>query len=61
MLPQVWRQERQWSKFSRSFSLPDNTDPDAISAHLDKGVLQITVPKKELPQTQPKRITVNGQ
>lgn len=55
----VWRQERTFSKFSRQFSLPQNADPDAISATLDKGVLKVSVAKRpESEKPAPKRITV---
>ena len=47
------RQERNFGKFSRSFTLPntvDGTTPDAAYRH---GVLTLTLPKKEevLPKT----------
>jgi HSP20 family protein len=57
----VWRNERQWRSFTRSFTLPDNVKVDSIAAHLDKGVLQVQVPKAEEAKTEPKRITVKGQ
>ncbi|KXZ54243.1 hypothetical protein GPECTOR_5g333 [Gonium pectorale] len=57
----VWRSERSSYSFSRSFVLPDNADADAISASMDRGVLKLTVPKKEpQPKPQPKRIAVTG-
>jgi len=39
----VWRQERSFQKFSRCFSLPENTNPEAISAKLEHGVLTVEV------------------
>eukprot|EP00879_Flechtneria_rotunda_P001983 GHRR01002158.1.p1 GENE.GHRR01002158.1~~GHRR01002158.1.p1 ORF type:complete len:188 (+),score=16.33 GHRR01002158.1:177-740(+) len=55
----VVRRERTLVSFTRAFNLPDNVNPDGISAHLDKGVLKITVPKTEpTPKPEPKRIEV---
>ncbi|BFG20001.1 hypothetical protein CerSpe_062750 [Prunus speciosa] len=39
------RAERTNGKFWRQFRLPGNADVDQIKAHLDDGVLRITVPK----------------
>ena len=40
------RRERFSGSFSRQFSLPESTDADAITARADKGVLEITIPKR---------------
>eukprot|EP00983_Pelagomonas_calceolata_P135296 1162143-Pelagomonas_calceolata.AAC.1 len=37
----VWRQERSFQKFQRCFSLPEDANPDAISAKLEHGVLTV--------------------
>lgn len=42
---------------SRSITLPDTVQADAISAKLEDGVLTVTLPKQEQPK--PKQITVN--
>lgn len=39
--------ERSYGKFSRSFRLQDNADTSGLSAEMDRGVLTITVPKRE--------------
>lgn len=39
--------ERSYGSFQRAFTLPDNADKDAITAKSDKGVLYITIPKKQ--------------
>jgi len=39
--------ETQYGTFSRSFSLPENVDVNAISAKYVNGILEITVPKDE--------------
>jgi HSP20 family protein len=50
--------ERMSGEFSRSFVLPEGTDPDGVSADLKNGVLTITVPKR--PDVQPRRIELGG-
>jgi HSP20 family protein len=50
------RIERYFGSFQRSFSLPTNIYQDNVSASCDKGVLTITLPKKE--DTKPKQIKV---
>ena len=44
------------SSFYRSVRLPKHADQDGISAHMEDGVLKVTVPFKELPK--PKKIAV---
>ncbi len=51
------RIERASGQFSRSLTLPDGVDPDAIRARFDRGVLEITVPKPE--QRKPRRVQIN--
>jgi HSP20 family protein len=41
------RVESFYGNFSRSFSLPDNIDPQAIQAESKDGVLRVRIPKKE--------------
>jgi HSP20 family protein len=48
--------ERTHGSFTRSFTLPDGADVDALRATLEHGVLSVTVPKK--PEVQPKKIAV---
>jgi len=50
------RIERCYGSFSRSFSLPSNIEHEKISASMDKGVLKVTLPKKE--ETKPKKIEI---
>lgn len=51
--------ERAYGSFTRSFTLPDDTDVEHVTAELKNGELRITIPKK--PEMQPKRIQVKGQ
>jgi len=39
------RSERRYGKFTRSFGLPDDADPDAIRASAKDGVISISVGK----------------
>jgi HSP20 family protein len=51
------RVERQYGSFTRTFNLPSTVDSDKVSAHYDKGVLKISLPKKA--EAKPKQIKVN--
>lgn len=50
------RVERAYGSFSRSFALPDTVDSENIAAAFDKGVLNLTLPKR--PAAQKKQIKV---
>ena len=50
------RLERAFGAFSRSLTLPDGVDPDAIQAHFDRGVLEIRIPKPE--QKKPRQVQI---
>jgi HSP20 family protein len=50
------RIERYFGSFQRSFKLPGSVAQDKVSAVCDKGVLTVTLPKKE--ETKPKQISV---
>ena len=51
------RVERQYSSFTRTFTLPTTVDTDHVSATYDKGLLKINLPKKA--EAKPKQIKVN--
>lgn len=40
------RKEFSYSSFTRSFSLPETVDTEAIAATYDKGILSVVLPKK---------------
>jgi HSP20 family protein len=42
-----YRVERATGAFSRSLTLPEGVDGDAISARFEKGVLEVRIPKPE--------------
>lgn len=44
------------SSFYRRIQLPDRADADNVEAHLDEGVLKVTVPLTPLPE--PKKVKV---
>ena len=46
------------SSFYRSIQLPERADTDAIEAHLDDGVLKVTIPVTPAPE--PKKIAVKS-
>ena len=51
------RVERSYGSFSRSFSLANTVNPEAIKAEYKNGVLTLTIPKRE--EAKPKQIKVN--
>jgi HSP20 family protein len=53
-----YRLERSFGRFSRSLTLPEGVNADAISANFDKGVLEVTIPKPE--ERKPRRIAIGG-
>jgi HSP20 family protein len=51
------RRDRQsFGRFTRSVTLPEGVDAEAIEASLDKGVLEIRIPKPE--ERKPKRVAI---
>jgi HSP20 family protein len=52
------RRERAVGTFTRSFTLPEGTEPDAITASFEHGVLQLRIPHP--PARKPHRIRVEG-
>lgn len=49
-----YRVERSYGSFQRVLSLPDDAESDNIQALFKNGVLNITIPRKELPATKAK-------
>jgi HSP20 family protein len=55
---QYHRQERGYGRFSRSVQLPFPIEVDQVEAHVDRGVLKMTLPRAEADK--PKRISVRN-
>jgi HSP20 family protein len=51
-----YRLERATGAFSRSLTLPEGVDADAVAATFDKGVLEVRIPKPE--EVKPKRVQI---
>lgn len=54
------RVERSRGAFMRKFRLPQNANPDQITAKVENGVLTINVPKSE-PKVQSRNIAISGE
>src|SRR4051794_19682170 len=52
------RVERSFGRFSRALELPKGVDPQSVSAHFDKGVLEVRMPKPV--ERKPTRIEINS-
>jgi HSP20 family protein len=52
------RVERAFGAFSRSLTLPQGIDPEAVTASFDRGVLEVSIPKPE--ERKPRRIEIGG-
>ena len=51
-----YRVERSFGRFSRSLTLPQGVDPDAVSAQFVNGVLEVRIPKPA--ERQPRRVAI---
>ena len=51
------RVERSYGKFVRTFTLPNNVDPDKVGATFENGLLEVTIPRKA--EAKPKAIRLN--
>ncbi len=51
------RVERAYGTFARSFALPHTVSADKIAADYNKGVLRVTMPKRE--ESKPKQIKIS--
>jgi HSP20 family protein len=53
-----YRVERAFGSFSRSLTLPQGIDPEAVTASFNRGVLEVRIPKPEVRK--PRRIEIGG-
>jgi HSP20 family protein len=53
-----YRVERAFGSFSRSLTLPQGIDPEAVTASFDNGVLEVRIPKPEARK--PRRIEIGN-
>lgn len=51
-----YRVERAFGPFQRQLTMPEGIDPDAVSAHFDRGVLSVRIPKPE--QVKPRKVSI---
>lgn len=52
----VHRYERTYGAFERSFALPNTVDAERVNAHVENGLLTVTLPKME--RAKPREIAV---
>ena len=50
------RVERAFGSFSRSLTLPEGINPEAVEASFDRGVLEVRIPKPE--ERKPRKIAI---
>ena len=55
----LYRSERSYGRFSRSFELPSEVDTEKITATLKEGVLEIRLPKTEKAMKETRNISIN--
>jgi HSP20 family protein len=53
-----YRVERAFGSFSRSLTLPQGIDPEAVTANFEHGVLEVRIPKPE--ERKPRRIEIGS-
>ena len=52
--------ERRYAAFQRTFSVPDDVDPDKIDANFRDGVLKVALPKSKEAQKEERKISVKA-
>ncbi|RYF26209.1 MAG: Hsp20/alpha crystallin family protein [Flavobacteriales bacterium] len=53
------RKEFSYSSFTRSFTLPDSADENAINANYKDGVLRLEIPKREEAKSVTRQISIS--
>lgn len=49
------RREFSYTSFTRSFSLPENAQEDKVNAKYNDGILELSIPKKDVTVSKPKK------
>ena len=57
---QYYRVERSYGSFQRTLALPDDANADEIKAELDKGVLRLEIPRRQLSGQDVKKISISS-
>jgi HSP20 family protein len=52
-----YRVERAFGKFSRSLTLPEGVDAEAVAANFNNGVLEVRIPKPE--ERKPRKVAIS--
>ena len=52
-----YRLERAFGSFSRSLTLPEGVNAEAVAAKFDNGVLEVSIPKPE--ERKPRRVSIS--
>lgn len=55
---QYFRNEIIYGDFSRSFSLPEDINPDKVEAQFENGILKIAIGKREVKTTKERNIEI---
>ncbi|WP_173088270.1 Hsp20/alpha crystallin family protein [Devosia sp. 1635] len=55
----VYRSERSYGSFNRTFTAPFAVDPESVNAKFEKGVLTLTIPKPAGYSDTPKEIPIH--
>jgi HSP20 family protein len=55
----IYRSERIYGSFQRSFRLPEGAQADQIAANFQNGVLELTVPQPQPKSQQPHRVEIS--
>lgn len=55
----VYRYERSYGSFERSFTLPNTVDTDKVNANFENGVLTVSIPKSEKAKSREIQVKVS--
>ncbi|MBK7492393.1 MAG: Hsp20/alpha crystallin family protein [Nitrosomonas sp.] len=54
------RHQQRYGSFERVLAVPDDANVDDIQASMDKGLLMIKIPRKEISKADAKEITIKN-